>query len=130
VVATTSRTHRRLFATERLGSASDAEEENTSMSKLAIWAQLEARPGKEKEVEEFLKSAQPLAEQEKGTVSWYAIKMEPGKYGIFDTFNDEAGRNAHLTGAIAKALFAKADELFAKAPEIAKPEVLAAKTRS
>jgi quinol monooxygenase YgiN len=100
------------------------------MSKLAIWAQLEARPGKEKEVEEFLKSAQPLAEQEKGTVSWYAIKMGPGKYGIFDTFADEAGRNAHLTGAIAKALFAKADELFSKSPEIAKPEVLAAKTRS
>jgi quinol monooxygenase YgiN len=118
------------FATSRLDFASDSQEEKRIMSKLAIWAQLEARPGKEKEVEEFLKSAQPLAEQEKGTVSWYAIKMGPGKYGIFDTFNDEAGRNAHLTGAIAKALFAKADELFAKAPEIAKPEVLAAKTRS
>jgi quinol monooxygenase YgiN len=100
------------------------------MSKLAIWAQLEARPGKEKEVEEFLKSALPLAEQERETVSWYAIKMGPGKYGIFDTFANEAGRNAHLTGAIAKALFAKAEELFAKAPEIAKPEVLAAKTRN
>ena len=57
------------------------------MSKLAIWAQLEARPGKEKEVEEFLKSALPLAEQEKETVSWYAIKMGPGKYGIFDTLD-------------------------------------------
>jgi len=100
------------------------------MSKLAIWAQLEARRGKEKEVEEFLKSALPLAEQEKETVTWYAIKMGPGKYGIFDTFADEHGRNAHLTGPIAKALFAKADELFAKAPEIAKPEVLAAKTRN
>jgi quinol monooxygenase YgiN len=100
------------------------------MSKLAIWAQLEARPGKEKEVEAFLKSALPLAEQEKGTITWYAIKMGPGKYGIFDTFADENGRNAHLTGPIAKALFAKADELFAKAPEIAKPEVLAAKTRN
>jgi quinol monooxygenase YgiN len=88
------------------------------------------RPGKEKEVEEFLKSALPLAEQEKGTVTWYAIKMGPGKYGIFDTFADENGRNAHLTRPIAKALFAKADELFAKAPEIAKPEVLAAKTRN
>ena len=61
------------------------------------------------------------------TVSWYAIKMGPGKYGIFDTFADENGRNAHLNGAIAKALFAKAEDLFAKAPEIAKPEVLAAK---
>jgi quinol monooxygenase YgiN len=97
------------------------------MSKLAIWAQLEAKTGKEKELEEFLKSAQPLAEREAGTVSWYAIKMGPGKYGIFDTFADENGRNAHLNGEIAKALFAKADQLLAKPPEIAKPEVLASK---
>ncbi|MFZ0785482.1 MAG: antibiotic biosynthesis monooxygenase [Candidatus Acidiferrales bacterium] len=98
------------------------------MGKLAIWAQLEAKPGKEKEVEEFLKSAQPLAEAEAGTLTWYAIKMGPGKYGIFDTFADENGRNAHLNGEIAKALFAKASELFAKPPEIAKPEILALKS--
>ena len=61
------------------------------MSRVAIWAQLEAKPGKEKEVEEFLKSAQPLAEREAGTLSWYAIKMGPGKYGIFDTFADDKG---------------------------------------
>ena len=96
-------------------------------SKLALWAQLEARPGKEKQLEEFLKSAQPLAEREPGTVTWYAIKMGPGKFGIFDTFADENGRNAHLNGEIAKALFAKADELLAKPPQIDKPEVLAAK---
>jgi quinol monooxygenase YgiN len=100
------------------------------MSKLAIWAQLEAKPGKEKELEEFLKSAQPLAEREPGTVTWYAIKMGPGKYGIFDTFADENGRNAHLNGEIAKALFAKAAELLAKSPEIVKPEILAAKRAS
>lgn len=98
------------------------------MGKLAIWAQLEARPGKEKEVEEFLKSAQPLAERESGTISWYAIKMGPGKYGIFDTFADENGRNAHLNGAIAKALFAKAEELFSQPPRVDKPEILASKT--
>ncbi|MFZ0861344.1 MAG: antibiotic biosynthesis monooxygenase [Candidatus Sulfotelmatobacter sp.] len=98
------------------------------MGKLAIWAQLESKPGKEKEVEEFLKSAQSLAEREAGTISWYAIKMGPGKYGIFDTFADENGRNAHLNGEIAKALFAKAKDLFAKAPDIAKPEILASKT--
>jgi quinol monooxygenase YgiN len=106
--------------------ASDPQEE-TTMSRVAIWAQLEAKPGKEREVEEFLKSAQPLAQRESGTLSWYAIKMGPGKYGIFDTFADENGRNAHLNGEIAKALFAKASELFAKPPEIAKPEVLAVK---
>ena len=98
------------------------------MAKLAIWAQLEAKPGKEQEVEKFLKSAQPLAEQEQGTLSWYAIKMGPSKYGIFDTFADENGRNAHLNGEIAKALFAKAQDLFAKPPEIAKPEILASKS--
>ena len=98
------------------------------MSRLAIWAQLEAKPGKEKEVEDFLKSAQPLAERESGTLSWYAIKMGPTTYGIFDTFADENGRNAHLNGDIAKALFAKAKDLFSKPPEIAKPEILAAKS--
>ncbi len=93
------------------------------MSKLAIWAQLEAKPGKETELEQFLKSAQPLAEREPGTMTWYAIKMGPGKYGIFDTFADENGRNAHLNGEIAKA-----QELLAEPPKIDKPEILASKT--
>ena len=65
--------------------------------------------------------------QEPGTTTWYALKIGPSKYGIFDTFADENGRNAHLTGDIAKALFARAEELFAKTPEIDKPEILAAK---
>ena len=98
------------------------------MEKLAIWAYLEAKPGKEKEVEEFLKSAQPLAEKESGTVAWYAVKIDASHYGIFDTFADEAGRNAHISGDIAKALFAKAKDLFAKDPQIHKPEILASKT--
>jgi quinol monooxygenase YgiN len=98
------------------------------MSRLAIWASLYAKPGKEKEVEEFLKSAQPLAEKEPGTISWYAIKMAPGQYGIFDTFADENGRNAHLNGEIAKALFAKAKDLFSKPPDVQKPEILAVKS--
>jgi quinol monooxygenase YgiN len=97
------------------------------MPKVAIWAQLKAKPGKEAEVEAFLKSAQPLAESEAQTITWYAVKLGPGSYGIFDTFADEAGRNAHLTGEIAKALFARAAELFAEAPQVSKPEVLAAK---
>jgi quinol monooxygenase YgiN len=101
--------------------------EDTIMDKLAIWVMLEAKPGKEKEVEEFLKSAQPLAEREAGTTSWYALKLGPSKFGIFDTFKDEAGRNAHLSGEIAKALFAKAAELFSKEPEVHKPEILAEK---
>jgi quinol monooxygenase YgiN len=97
------------------------------MDKLALLALLEARPGKEKELEDFLKSAQPLAEREAGTTTWYAVKLGPAKFGIFDTFKDEAGRNAHLSGDIAKALFAKADELLAKPPQVEKLEILASK---
>ncbi len=97
------------------------------MDKLALLALLEARPGKEKELEEFLKSAQPLAEREPATTTWYAVKLGPSKFGIFDTFKDEAGRGAHLSGEIAKALFAKADELLAKPPQVEKLEILASK---
>ena len=97
------------------------------MSKLAIWAQVEAKPGKEQAVAEFLKSAQALAEKEQGTLTWYAVKLGGAKFGIFDTFADEKGREAHLNGEIAKALFAKAQELFVKAPEVQKIEILAAK---
>ena len=97
------------------------------MSRVSLWVQLEAKAGKEKELEEFLKSAQPLAQREAGTLSWYAIKMGPGKFGIFDTFADDKGRDAHLKGEIAKALFAKAGELLAKSPQVDKPEILAVK---
>ncbi len=120
--------HPRVFVWTKVQCAASDGQEEVIMGKLAIWAQLESKPGKEKEVEEFLKSAQSLAEREPGTVSWYAIKMGPGKYGIFDTFADENGRNAHLNGEIAKALFAKAKDLLASPPKIDKPEILAAKT--
>ncbi len=95
--------------------------------RLSILAILEAKPGKEKEVEAFLKSALPMAQAEPGTTRWYALKLGPAKFGIFDTFADDAGRNAHLSGPIAKALFAKAEELFAKPPAIEKPEIIAVK---
>jgi quinol monooxygenase YgiN len=95
------------------------------MDRYALLALLEAKPGKEQEVEEFLKSAQPLAEGEAGTSTWYAVKLGPSKFGVFDTFKDESGRNAHLTGDIAKALFARAEELFAKPPQVEKLEILA-----
>jgi quinol monooxygenase YgiN len=98
------------------------------MEKLALYAMLEAKAGKEQEVESFLKSAQPLAVMESGTTAWYALKLGPSKFGIFDTFQNEQGREAHLTGEIAKALFAKAEELFAKPPQVEKIEILASKT--
>ena len=98
------------------------------MDQFALLAVLNAKPEKGKEVEEFLKSARPLVLQEPGTTTWYALKMGPLTYGIFDTFADEAGRNAHLTGAIAKALFAKAEDLFSTPPRVEMLEILAAKT--
>ena len=98
------------------------------MEKLALYAMLEAKADKEQEVESFLKSAQPLAVRESGTTAWYALKLGPSKFGIFDTFQNEQGREAHLTGEIAKALFAKAEELFAKPPQVEKIEILASKT--
>lgn len=97
------------------------------MDRLALLALLDAKAGKERELEEFLKSGLPLAQQEPATTSWYALKLGPGRFGIFDTFKNEDGRNAHLTGPIAKALMAKADELLAKPPQIEKVELLAVK---
>jgi quinol monooxygenase YgiN len=100
-------------------------QEGTSMEAIGLLVTLEARPGKEADAEAFLKSAQPLALNENGTLKWYAIKLGPGKFGIFDTFANEAGRNAHLSGEIAKALGARANELFATPPQIEKVEILA-----
>jgi quinol monooxygenase YgiN len=97
------------------------------MPKFALFGELKAKSGKEADVEAFLKQGAELARKEHGTVTWYAIKEGDGRYGIFDTFNDEAGRDAHLNGEIAKALMAKASELFSEPPKIHKIEVLAVK---
>jgi quinol monooxygenase YgiN len=99
-------------------------------ARLALFATLEAKPGKEQEVANFLESALPLVNQEPGTISWYAIKLGPSTFGIFDTFSDDAGRDAHLTGKVAAALMQKAPDLFSKAPDIKKLEVLAVKSAS
>jgi quinol monooxygenase YgiN len=97
------------------------------MVKLGLLARLEAKPGKEQEVADFLKGGLALAQQEPGTVSWYALQLGPSTFGIFDTFEDEAGRDAHLGGPIAKALMEKAGELLAKDPAIEKVDLLAVK---
>jgi quinol monooxygenase YgiN len=88
---------------------------------------LKAKPGKEAEVEAFLRQGAEMARKESGTVAWYAIREDDGQYGIFDTFNDEAGREAHLNGEIAKALMSKADELLREPPKIHKIAVIAVK---
>ena len=97
------------------------------MVKVALYVRLEAKPGKEEEVESFLNSGLALVEEEPETTAWFAIRMGPSTFGIFDAFPDEAGRQAHLSGKVAAALMEKAGELFAKPPSIEKVDVLAAK---
>ena len=97
------------------------------MVKYALFARLQAKPGKEKEVEAFLEGALALAKKEKATRNWYAVKLGPSVFAIFDTFNDEAARDAHLQGEIAKGLLAKAGEWLARPPDIIKAPVIAAK---
>lgn len=97
------------------------------MVKVALFVRLEAKPGKETAVASFLESALPLANQEATTPVWFALRLGPSTFGIFDAFADEAGRSAHLAGPIAAALMANADELFAVPPQIDQVDVLAAK---
>jgi quinol monooxygenase YgiN len=92
-----------------------------------LLVRLEARSGKDAEVEAFLRSALPLVQQEPATTAWFAIRFGRSEYGIFDAFPDDAGRDAHLTGPVAQALMAQADALFAVAPRIQKIDVLADK---
>jgi quinol monooxygenase YgiN len=94
----------------------------------SLLVRLEAKPGKENEVAEFLKGGLALVQEEPGTVTWYGLQLGPSTFGIFDTFNDEEGRNAHLSGKVAAALMAHAADLLASPPTIEFVDVLAAKT--
>jgi quinol monooxygenase YgiN len=102
------------------------------MTKFALYVPLQAKPGKEKEVADFLRSALPLVNAEAGTISWFAIQEGPSSFAIFDTFDDEAGRDAHLSGKVAAALMekAKAGDLFAKTPEIHQAGILRTSCRN
>ena len=97
------------------------------MAKYAFYVELKAKPGKEAEVEAFLKQGAAMANDEAGTITWFGIKEDNGTYGVFDTFDDAAGRDAHFHGEIAKALFASADELFSEAPKLHTIEIIAEK---
>jgi quinol monooxygenase YgiN len=97
------------------------------MVKTALFVRLEAKPGKEADVEAFLRGGLAIVEQEPATVAWFAVRFNHSTFGIFDAFPDEQGRQAHLSGKVAAALMAKAPELLAKAPVIEKLDVLAAK---
>ena len=94
---------------------------------VALLVRLEAKPGKEAEVEKFLRGGLSIVEDEPATTTWFAIRLGPTAFGIFDAFPDQAGRQAHLAGQVAAALKARASELFAEPPKIEMVDVLAAK---
>ena len=98
------------------------------MSKLAFLARFEARPGKEEEVAKFLEFARDMARKEPTTIHWYAFRLSHSTFGVFDTFNDQHGRQRHLNGPIGQALMSKAPELFSSPPSIEPVEVLGSKT--
>lgn len=94
---------------------------------VALFVRLEAKPGKEAEVEQFLRGGLALVRQEPATTAWFGIRLGPTTFGIFDAFPNEAGRQAHLSGQVAAALMAKASELLSQPPSIEKVDVLVAK---
>jgi quinol monooxygenase YgiN len=97
------------------------------MTKVALLVRLEAKPGKEKEVADFLRGGLAIVQEEPATVAWFALQLGPSTFGIFDAFPDEAGRQAHLSGKVAAALMAKASELLSQPPVIEKVDLLATK---
>jgi quinol monooxygenase YgiN len=97
------------------------------MVNVSLFVRLEAKPDKATEVEQFLKSGLDIVQEEPATIAWFAIRLGPSTFAIFDAFPDEAGREAHLSGRVAAALMAKAPELLAHAPVIEKADVLASK---
>ena len=97
------------------------------MTKVALFVRLEAKSGKEAEVESFLRGGLPIVQAEPNTTAWFAIRFGRTTFGIFDAFPDEAGRQAHLSGKVAAALMAKAPELLAQPPLIEKVDLLAVK---
>jgi quinol monooxygenase YgiN len=92
-----------------------------------LLALLEAKPGKGDELAAFLEQGRALAAEEEGTVTWYAFKLSDTTYGIFDTFEAEDGRQAHLNGQIPAALGQVADDLLAKEPDIQTTDIIAVK---
>jgi quinol monooxygenase YgiN len=94
---------------------------------VGLWVRLEAKPGKEADVEEFLRSGRALVDEEPDTVVWFGVRLSTTTFGIFDAFRGESGRDAHLAGRVAAALMDRAPELLAQEPAIEKVDVLASK---
>jgi quinol monooxygenase YgiN len=100
------------------------------MVKYGFSAKIVAKADKAAEVGALLEGAVALANQERGTIAWFAYRADEHTFGVFDVFPDAAGRQAHIEGPIAQALMAKADELLAEPPQIVPVDVLAAKLPS
>ena len=97
------------------------------MTRFALYVELKAKPGREEDVANFLAGARNTVMAETATIVWFAVRFDKTTFGMFDAFDDEAGRNAHLNGAVSAALMANAADLLAVAPEIRQPAVLADK---
>ena len=95
------------------------------MTTLALYVRLEAKPGKEQDVETLLKDVRSFVMAEPDTTAWFALRLGPSTFAIFDAFADERGRDAHLSGKLAAALTARAPELFANPLEIIRVDVVA-----
>ncbi len=93
----------------------------------ALFVRLVAKPGREADVERFLRDGLSIVEEEPATTAWFAVRIGPSTFGIFDAFPDEAGRQAHLSGGVARALKEQASDLFSEPPSIGEIEVLASK---
>jgi quinol monooxygenase YgiN len=93
---------------------------------VGLLVRIEAKPGREGDVESFLAGGQALVEEEPDTTAWFAVRLGPSTFGIFDVFPDQSGREAHLSGRVAEALGENAGELF-EAPEIEQVDVIASK---
>jgi quinol monooxygenase YgiN len=104
-----------------------AEHRRRPMVTVGLYVPLEAKPGKEAEVEAFLRSGQALVEDEPATTAWFAVRLGPTSFAIVDFFPDDAGRQAHLSGRVAEALMAKAGDLLAVPPSIQAVDVIASK---
>ncbi|MBA2460995.1 MAG: antibiotic biosynthesis monooxygenase [Actinobacteria bacterium] len=97
------------------------------MVTVGLWVPLQAKPGKEEDVARFLEGGRALVDEEPATTAWFAVRLGPSEFAIFDVFPDDSGRQAHLSGKVAEALMAQAPELFAQPPDIKQIDVIAAK---
>ena len=97
------------------------------MVSVALWVRMEAKAGHETDLENFLRDALPLVDDEPDTTVWFGLRLGPSTFAIFDAFPDESGRQAHLEGKVAAALMEHAPDLLAEEPAIERVDVLASK---